>query len=80
MVRLAKHGLWAVVLAGAGLAAVTTAAVPQNGQISLVPHRAVYDLKLLRTKSSRGIDGIRGRIVYDFSGNSCEGYALDFRP
>jgi hypothetical protein len=54
-------------------------AAPPADQPALAPHRAVYELKLLRTKSSRGIDAIRGRIVYDFSGSACEGYALDFR-
>ncbi len=45
----------------------------------LVPHRAVYDLKLAKSKGSRGIDAVRGRILYDFSGNACEGYELQFR-
>ena len=45
----------------------------------LAPHRAVYDLKLATSKGSRGIEAVRGRILYDFSGNSCEGYELQFR-
>lgn len=47
--------------------------------VELVPHRAVYDLKLLRAKGTRAIEGVRGRILYDFSGSSCEGYALTVR-
>jgi len=44
-----------------------------------VPHRAVYDLKLSKSNGSHGIEAVRGRILYDFSGNSCEGYELQFR-
>ena len=54
------------------------AAAPADG-VHLAPHRAVYDLKLLRASGARGIDSARGRIVYDFSGNACDGYDLTFR-
>lgn len=45
----------------------------------LAPHRAVYDLKLLRTTGKRAVAVVRGRILYDFSGTPCEGYSLQFR-
>ena len=45
----------------------------------LAPHRAVYDLKLAKSRGSRGIEAVRGRILYDFSGNACDGYELQFR-
>ena len=45
----------------------------------LAPHRAIYDLKLAKTNGSRGIEAVRGRILYDFSGNACDGYELQFR-
>ncbi len=44
----------------------------------LAPHRAVYDLKLAQTRGNATV-AARGRILYDFSGNACEGYALQFR-
>jgi hypothetical protein len=47
--------------------------------IALVPHRAIYDLSLDQTRGDSQITAVRGRIVYDFSGNSCEGYSLEFR-
>ncbi|MGB8106629.1 MAG: cell envelope integrity EipB family protein, partial [Pseudolabrys sp.] len=62
-------------LATDGLDAATAA----GGQVALAPHRAVYDLKLSKSQGSRGIEGVRGRILYDFSGNACEGYQLQFR-
>ncbi len=51
----------------------------QAGTIALAPHRAIYDLKLLRAPGKRQIEAVRGRILYDFSGNPCEGYVLQFR-
>jgi hypothetical protein len=54
-------------------------AVAQSGEVQLVPHLAVYDLKLLQSRGKRPIESVRGRILYDFSGSSCEGYTLQFR-
>lgn len=72
------------------LAAILTAATFGTGpdaanassvaaKIDLAPHRAVYDLKLALSRGKRPIEGVRGRILYDFTGNPCEGYALQFR-
>jgi hypothetical protein len=51
----------------------------QEIPIKLVPHRAIYDLALGKTRGNSQVVGVRGRIVYDFDGSSCEGYALKFR-
>lgn len=63
----------AVALVGAGVAA------PATDNVVLAPHRAFYDLKLAHSNGNRGITGVRGRILYDFSGNACDGYELKFR-
>jgi hypothetical protein len=55
------------------------AAAPPADHVLLAPHRAIYDLKLSKSQGSRGIEGVRGRILYDFSGSACEGYQLQFR-
>lgn len=47
--------------------------------VVLALHRAVYDLKLAKSSGSRGIQAVRGRILYDFGGSACEGYELHFR-
>jgi hypothetical protein len=47
--------------------------------IVLVPHRAIYDLSLGATRGNAQIVGVRGRILYDFDGNACQGYSLQFR-
>jgi hypothetical protein len=52
---------------------------PAQGATVLAPHRAVYDLTLTRTRGKRPIQSVRGRILYDFNGSACEGYALQFR-
>lgn len=66
---------------GAALApaAVAAPAAPVHTAVTLAPHRAVYDLKLLRSRGKRALEQVRGRILYDFSGSACDGYALQFR-
>jgi hypothetical protein len=55
------------------------AAAPPADHVLLAPHRAIYDLRLAKSHGSRGLDGVRGRILYDFSGSACDGYQLQFR-
>ena len=45
----------------------------------LAPHRAVYDLALGRTRETAQVAAVHGRILYDFDGNACDGYTLQFR-
>jgi hypothetical protein len=42
-------------------------------------HQALYDLSLVKSRGSNSISGARGRILYKFSGNACEGYTSEFR-
>jgi hypothetical protein len=67
-----------VMLAGAAVCDQTLAA-SGPGAITLVPHRAIYDLTLGQSHGQRAIESVRGRILYDFSGSPCDGYALQFR-
>jgi hypothetical protein len=46
---------------------------------ALMPHRAVYDLNLDKASDRSGITGISGRMVLEFKGSACEGYAVNFR-
>ena len=61
------------------LSLFASGACAQDAPIVLVPHRAVYDLSLQKTRGNSQVTAVRGRILYDFSGNACEGYALEFR-
>ena len=68
-----------LVVGFAGMASPGLAAAVSPDQVVLAPHRAVYDLKLSKSQGSRGIEAVRGRILYDISGNACDGYELQFR-
>lgn len=63
----------------AAIAALPPAPLRAAGTTTLASHRAVYDLKLLRNSGKRGLQAVHGRILYDFSGNACDGYVLQFR-
>lgn len=45
----------------------------------LIAHRAVYDLELKDASDRSGIEGMTGRMVYEFTGSACQGYKTDFR-
>jgi hypothetical protein len=66
----------AAILVG-GLGAQRATALTPAGE--LASHRAVYELKLAHTRGNSAAVAARGRILYDFSGNACDGYALQFR-
>jgi EipB-like len=68
----------AAALIGAALVGSSGSAAAA-GVTVLAPHRAVYDLTLTRSRGKRPIQSVRGRILYDFTGSACEGYALQFR-
>ena len=65
----------AIVSAGA-LAPHARALTPAD---ELASHRAVYELKLAQSHGNSSTVSARGRILYDFMGSACEGYALQFR-
>ncbi|WP_414471256.1 cell envelope integrity EipB family protein [Microvirga sp. M2] len=66
--------------AGLSLAMVTVAmADGAKSPVHLIPHRAVYDLSLLRSEGSKGVETARGRIAMEFGGDACEGYTLKYR-
>src|ERR1700751_3462618 len=49
------------------------------GAMPFLPHQALYDLSLVRSRGSNPVNRARGRILYNFSGNACEGYPSEFR-
>lgn len=46
---------------------------------SLVPHRAVYDISLLRAAEGASIADASGRMVFELTGSACEGYSVSYR-
>ena len=75
-----RLGFVAMFAAGAMVAAHNVARAQGPGaSVNLAPHIAIYDLKLTSSRGKRSLESVRGRIVYDFSGSACDGYALNFR-
>jgi hypothetical protein len=70
------RGVFAFTVAAAALTGSAAVAGPA---ISFLPHQALYDLSLLKTRNNASVSTVRGRILYNFSGNACEGYTSDFR-
>ena len=66
----------AIALCG-GLDLQPAAAVTPGAE--LASHRAVYELQLAHSRGTSSTMAARGRILYDFSGNACDGYALQLR-
>jgi hypothetical protein len=54
-------------------------AMAAPGGVPLASHRAVYDLELDNASDRSGINAVKGRIVYEFEGSSCEGYTTRHR-
>jgi hypothetical protein len=73
--RLLLLGL-AGLAVGSGLAAGQAEAA---ATAAFLPHQALYDLSLVKSRGSASIDSARGRILYSFSGSACEGYTSEFR-
>jgi hypothetical protein len=70
-----------LILAG-GVCVPSAFAAAPNAETAarlLVPHRAVYDLKLKGASERSGIEGMFGRMVYEFTGSACTGFTTNFR-
>ncbi|MEZ5872295.1 MAG: cell envelope integrity EipB family protein [Nitratireductor sp.] len=67
-------------IAVSGLASIfqATPAMATGFEI-LAPHRAVYDLKLDEASERSGIQSVVGRIVYEVTGNECDGMSVRYR-
>jgi hypothetical protein len=63
----------------AATAALAQGAASGGAEVKLAPHRAVYDLSLVRSSGPRGIENAKGRIAMDFGGDACDGYTLNYR-
>ena len=61
------------------LAAMALSGVAYAETMPFAPHRALYDLELVKSSGTSAPSSARGRIAYDFSGSACEGYVTTFR-
>lgn len=58
-----------ILLAAAGGAEAATVA----------PHRAIYDLTLLRANEGASLQSATGKLAFEIDGSSCEGFTVNFR-
>jgi hypothetical protein len=61
------------------LAGVFLTFAPQAFASVIVPHRAVYDMQLLRTTQGANVGAVSGRMAYEVSGSECDGWTVSFR-
>src|SRR5471032_2267957 len=61
------------------LAMAAIACGPARAAGPFLPHQALYELNLVKSRGSNAINSARGRILYNFSGSVCEGYTSEFR-
>ncbi len=73
------HGRVAILAFGLAAGASVPALAGVEGAAGLLPHRAVYDLKLKDASDRSGIEGLNGRMVYEFTGSACTGFTTNFR-
>lgn len=66
-------------ICGAAFPATPAFSIAAKDVILLAPHRAVYDLALHENSKRDGVANVRGRMVFEFDGSSCDGYTLNIR-
>ena len=70
---------WRISLGLLAIAAVACGPAKAAATAAFLPHQALYELSLLKSRGSSPVNSARGRILYNFSGNACEGYTSEFR-
>jgi envelope integrity protein B len=66
-------------LASLVVAAAVFGPAKASAGVPFLPHQALYDLSLIKSRGSNPVNSARGRILYNFSGSACEGYTSEFR-
>lgn len=69
---------WAV--RGLGISMAVSVALPAVGApVGFAPHRAVYEITLAQAAAGSGVADMTGRMVYELTGSSCEGFTQNMR-
>src|SRR5262249_4146309 len=66
-------------LASLAVIAVVSGPAKAAAGVPFLPHQALYELSLVKSRGSNPVNSARGRILYNFSGSACEGYTSEFR-
>ncbi len=73
--NVSRHLYKIAVFMGAAVIAGTSA----FADVRLASHRAVYDLTYVDSKENSSVIDVKGRIVFEMVGSSCEGYTVNMR-
>ncbi len=70
-----------LIVAATAIAAVNTMSTlaVAGPAVSFIPHRAIYDISLANSATGSGVEGLTGRMVYEFNGSKCDGYTQTMR-
>jgi hypothetical protein len=71
-----------IMLKGIGLAAATAGFCVMTGPSLAAPlaaHRAIYDIQMLRNDRDSGYLDATGRLAYEITGSTCEGWSVSYR-
>jgi hypothetical protein len=52
---------------------------PAAEAATVAPHRALYNLTLLRASEGASLQSASGKLAFEVQGSSCEGYTVNFR-
>ena len=74
-----RRGTIAGLIGLACLAADAARAEPSATARGLAAHRAVYEIALARRADRSDVVDAKGRLVFEFSGNACDGWSSRFR-
>jgi EipB-like len=66
-------------LASLAVLAIVGGPAKASAGAPFLSHQAMYDLSLVKSRGSNPVNSARGRILYRFSGNACEGYTSESR-
>lgn len=79
--RMRRLFFWLPLVTGAALLAGVSAerTAASEAEVVMAPHRAVYEISLLRAQGGSGIAEMSGRMVYELTGNPCVGYSQSMR-
>ena len=56
-----------------------TASARAEEPVQFAPHRAVYEISLANADPGSGVAAMSGRMVYELTGSTCEGYTQNMR-
>ncbi|MBO0743212.1 MAG: cell envelope integrity EipB family protein [Hyphomicrobiaceae bacterium] len=77
--RLLRHFSGIVAAAMVVVATLPAPVSAADDEITMAPHRAVYDMSLATARGGSGVTAVSGRMVYELTGSACEGYTQNMR-